>query len=199
MGANGYDAAYSFGAYEAELRELIHLFKYAKIRTLAGPLGKFLAVALPREQAYDVIVPMPLHIWRRWQRGFNQSELLAREIGRRIHTPVKNLVRRVRYTRPQAGLTNAKRRTNVVRAFRAKNSRALEGSRVLLVDDVLTTGATARACAKALKKAGAGHVTVLTLARVDRRLAAASYDLNERFPELIFSGSFEDAKSGSFA
>ena len=200
LGLNSFDGAYSFGSYEGELRTLIHLFKYGKVQTLAGPLGKLLARALPREQTYDLIAPLPLHWFKRWQRGFNQSELLAREISRRIGVPVRKPIRRVRNTKAQAGLTNAKRRDNVARAFRVKSRQSLDGLRVLLIDDVMTTGATSGACAAALKKAGARHVTLLTLARVDRRFVAADRkDRTTSFPELPFSGSFEDAKSGSTA
>ena len=77
-GLRGFDAAYCFGAYEGVLRELIHLYKYGKVRTLAGPLSALLAQALPRDEAFDAMVPVPLYWRRRWQRGFNQSELLAR-------------------------------------------------------------------------------------------------------------------------
>jgi len=187
-GVRGFDAAYSFGFYEDALRELIHLFKYGRVQTLASPLGRLLARALPLEQTFDVIVPMPLHWRKRWQRGFNQSELLAREIGRRTHLPVTKALRRVRYTNAQAGLTNAKRRENVSGAFRAKKTASLDGQWVLLVDDVMTTGATAASGARALKLAGAKHVTLLTLARADRRYG---FDLPIR--DLNFSGSAEDA------
>ena len=195
-GLTGFDAAYSFGSYENELRELIHLFKYAGVETLSRPLGKLLLIALPREQRFDVVVPMPLHWRKQWRRGFNQSELLAREISRAWKMPLKRAVRRVKNTAAQAGLTNAKRRDNVSGAFRVKH--ALQGMRVLLVDDVMTTGATAGACAAALKRVGASHVTLLTLARVDRRLAATvRHEIS--VPESIILGSFEDAKSGSIA
>jgi len=170
-GVRGFEAAYSFGFYEDELRELIQLFKYGRVPTLAKPLGRLLALALPREQSFDLIVPMPLHWRKRWQRGFNQSALLAHEIGRRIHVPVRNALRRVRNTATQAGLTNAKRRLNVSGAFRAKRAAALTGKRILLVDDVMTTGATAASGARALKRAGAREVVLLTLARADRRMA----------------------------
>jgi ComF family protein len=201
-GVRGFDAAYSFGFYENELRKLIHLFKYGRIQTLEVPLGRLLARALPREQTFDVIVPMPLHWRKRWQRGFNQSELLAREIGRRTHTPVRNALRRVRYTESQAGLTSARRRENVSGAFQArravlspalfqpKTSKALEGQSVLLIDDVMTTGATAASCARALKRAGARHVTLLTLARADRRLMS-----DPLLNDANFSGRSEDAQS----
>ena len=194
----GFDAAYSFGFYENELRKLIHLFKYSRIQTLSAPLGRLLARALPREQTFDVIVPMPLHWRKRWQRGFNQSELLAREIGRRTQTPVRNCLRRVRSTASQAGLTSAKRRKNVSGAFqttrRAKHRKALDGLSVLLIDDVMTTGATAASCARALKRGGARQVTLLTLARVDRRLM---FDpLSDTLPnDSNFSGRSEDAQS----
>jgi ComF family protein len=192
-GARGFDAAYSFGLYENELRKLIHLFKYGRVQTLSAPLGRLLAKALPREQSFDVIVPMPLHWRKRWQRGFNQAELLAREIGRRTNVPVRNALRRVRHTASQAGLTSAKRRQNVSGAFQASrqasNRRAIDGGRVLLIDDVMTTGATAASCSRALKRAGARQVTLLTLARADRRFMVA--------PELLdsFSGRSEDAQS----
>jgi ComF family protein len=185
-GVRGFDAAYSFGFYENELRQLIHLFKYGRIQTLSAPLGRLLALALPREQDFDVIVPMPLHWHKRWQRGFNQAELLAREIGHRTNAPVRNALRRVRNTASQAGLTSAKRRKNVSGAFQAKRRSKLNGSRVLLIDDVMTTGATAASCARALKRGGASQVTLLTLARADRRLM---------FDDSNFSGRSEDAQS----
>ncbi len=197
---SGFDAAYSYGAYEDELRELIHLFKYGKIQTLAKPLGKLLSAAFPRDEAFDLIVPMPMHWLRRWQRGFNQAELLAREIGRRTGTPIRSAVRRVHHKTAQAGLTSASRRANVVGAFRVRNPRLIENRRILLIDDVMTTGATAAACSRVLKRAGAARVTLLTLARVDRRLTAVQHAANtELIPELTFSGSFRDAESGSFA
>lgn len=183
-GARGFDAAYSFGFYEGPLRELIHLFKYGRVETLAKPLGRYLALALDRDEQFDAIVPMPLHWRKRWQRGFNQADLLARELGRRTHTPVKHVLRRVRFTPAQAGLTSAQRRRNVSGAFQPKRGRTLEGENVLLVDDVMTTGATAAACARALKMAGARKVVLLTLARTDRRMGFDS----------IYSGSSEHAK-----
>lgn len=171
LGLSGFDAVYSYGSYEGSLRRLIHLFKYEGVRPLAGPFGEFLARCLPREQRFDVIVPMPLHWRRRWERGFNQAGLLAREIAKRWNVPARNAARRTRATAPQAGLTNAKRRANVSGAFSVKSGVRLDGMRVLLVDDVLTTGASASACARALKRAGAGHVALLALARADRRSA----------------------------
>ncbi|HYM09842.1 MAG TPA: ComF family protein [Bryobacterales bacterium] len=169
-GARGFDAAYCFGAYEGTLRELIHLFKYGRMKPLARPLAERLASTLPRDQRFDVVTPMPLHWRRQWQRGFNQAELLARQIARRSGIPVVKSVRRTRWTETQTGLSNRQRRENVAGAFRVTKAGIIRGRRVLLVDDVMTTGATAGACALALKRAGAKSVALLALARVDRRL-----------------------------
>ncbi|MCE5307024.1 MAG: ComF family protein [Acidobacteriales bacterium] len=152
------------------MRELIHLFKYGRVRPLAPVLGGFLGAALPREERFDVLVPMPLHWVRRWRRGFNQSYLLARELSRRTGIPVVGALRRKRSTASQASLSRAERRRNVRGAFEPRRDADVGGLRVLLVDDVLTTGATANACAAVLKRAGASCVTVLTLARADRRI-----------------------------
>ena len=167
-GLRGFDRAYSFGAYEGALRQLIHLYKYEPMRPLARPLSDLLATALPRDERFDGVVAVPLHWRRRAARGFNQSELLARSMAARCGIPVLYPVRRRRATSVQAGLSNSRRRENVAGAFQAKPG-AAEGLRLLLVDDVMTTGATASACAQALKRAGARSVTLLTLARVDRR------------------------------
>jgi ComF family protein len=168
-GLRGFDAAYSFGAYEGVLRELIHLYKYGKVRTLARPLSGLLAQALPRDEAFDAAVPVPLYWRRRLQRGFNQAELLARGLSRRTGVPVVRALGRLRPTPAQAGLSNSARRQNVSQAFRA---RGVQGKRILLIDDVMTTGATAASCAAALKQAGARRVSLLTVARVDRRMEA---------------------------
>ena len=166
-GLRGFDAAYSFGSYEGALRELIHLYKYGKVRTLARPLSGLLAQALPRDEEFDAAVPVPLYWRRRLQRGFNQAELLARGLSRRTGIPVVGALGRVRPTPTQAGLSNTARRQNVAKAFR---SRSVQGRRILLIDDVMTTGATGAACALALKQAGARRVALLTVARVDRRM-----------------------------
>ncbi len=122
------------------------------------------------------MIPVPLHWQRRWQRGFNQSELLAHEIARRAGLPVLDVLRRVRATKTQAGLSNTNRRRNVAQAFRCRRGsrwlQRIQGKRVLLIDDVMTTGSTAAACAGALKRAGAAGVVLLTVARADRRLDA---------------------------
>ena len=163
------------------LRELIHVYKYGRVKTLARPLGGLLAAALPRDERFDAMAPAPLHWRRQWQRGFNQSELLARDLARRTGIPVVHALRRVRSTSIQAGLINTARRKNVAGAFCAR-PRLVAGKRILLIDDVMTTGSTAAACASALKRAGAARVALLTVARVDKRIGAA------RAPEYLTAG-----------
>ena len=173
-GLRGFDAAYSYGAYDGVLRELIHLYKYGRIQTMALPLAGVLVAALPRDEKFDVVTPVPLHWRRQWQRGFNQSELLAREIARRCGIPLEKLLRRARPTVAQASLSNSDRRRNVVAAFICRRSALrgpqVQGKRILLIDDVMTTGSTAASCALTLKRAGAARVALLTVARVDRRM-----------------------------
>jgi ComF family protein len=163
--ARGFDAAYSFGAYDGVLKKLIHLLKYDRIRTLAAPLADRLVSACPLDQRFDAIVPMPLHWFRHWRRGYNQATLLARELARRGGLPLLRGARRSRATPPQAGLSGARRRAIVAGAFQPLRGRPLQGMRVLLVDDVFTTGATMDECSSVLKAAGASNVTALTLAR----------------------------------
>jgi ComF family protein len=155
------------------MREAIHALKFGGRPVLATPLGRLLAEAgaraLPAPPAdwADGLVPVPLHPARLAERGFNQAELLAAPCAARWRVPVlsRALVRR-RPTLPQTDLDPAARRANVRDAFRVPRPAAVEGRRVLLVDDVLTTGATVGAAARALRAAGAAAVGVLTLARV---------------------------------
>ncbi len=170
-GLRGFDDAHCFGAYGGTLRSLIHLFKYGGVKPLAGHLARLLRDAIPADRRFDAVVPIPLYWWKHWERGFNQSELLAREIGRHRGIPTVNAMRRLRATSTQAGLSRSARRRNVAGAFAVKNRHAVAGKRILLVDDVMTTGATASAGGAALKAAGALSVTLLTVARVDRRIA----------------------------
>ena len=168
-GLRGFDAAYCFGAYDGVLRQLIHLYKYGKVRTLARPLSTLLLRALPIDERFDAVTAVPLHWRRRWLRGFNQAGLLAALVAHHRGIPLANVLRRVRATSSQAGLSGTNRRRNVSAAFRSRGARAVEGRRILLIDDVMTTGSTAAACAIALKRAGAKRVALLTVARVDRR------------------------------
>jgi ComF family protein len=160
----------SLGPYEGSLRVVLHQLKYAGRRRVAGRLAEAL-LEEPAVRALvatsDVRVPVPLHPRRLRQRGFNQSALLAREIARRAGkaTCPDALARRID-TAPQAGLSAAARRRNVRDAFAVHRRAGVAGHTVVLVDDVLTTGATAMACARRLGEAGAREVRLLTVARV---------------------------------
>lgn len=151
-------------------RAAILLAKHGGRLPLLRHLGDFLAEEAPAHLAlreWDGLVPVPLHWTRRFRRGFNQAEVLATAIGRRHGLPViRRALRRPRRTLPQQGDAEARRR-NVRDAFAVSVPGAVAGQRLLLVDDVFTTGATANACARALLSAGAAAVGVLTLARVE--------------------------------
>jgi ComF family protein len=164
-----FDFAYCFGNYEGSLQKLIHLFKYGKVESLAAPLSLLLLRALPRDLNFDRVMPMPMHWRKQWERGFNQAELLAAPVARRFGLKLSCNLRRKRYTKSQAGLAEQERQKNLKGSFSVRRPDQVAGKRVLLIDDVFTTGATARAASQALKDAGAAHVSVLTLARVDRR------------------------------
>lgn len=171
-GRRGFDACFVFGSYDGELRDLIHLFKYGRVESLANTMACWMLEALPRGHRVDCVVPVPMHWWKRWRRGFNQAELLAGEVARRLRVPVVSALRRPKPYQVQAGLASAARRRNAIQSFSLANAGDLAGKSVLLVDDVFTTGATATACARLLKRAGADSVTMLALARVDRRAPA---------------------------
>lgn len=152
--------------YLPPLREAICLFKYQGKHTLARPLARLMRSALPGEIDIDMIVPVPLHPTRLRAREFNQSLLLADQLSRYLARPVSatNLVR-ITATDPQTTLTRQARLRNLRKAFAVRSPQDLEEKRILLVDDVFTTGTTLNECAKALHEAGTGPVFALTLAR----------------------------------
>lgn len=163
-----YDAGYSACRFADPVKELIHRFKYGKRRYLSFFLGGLLLDYL-RERAdvtcFDAIVPVPLHWWRYYRRGFNQAADLAKPLSKHFRIPImKRNLRRVRYTSPQVGLSPQERRANIRNAFRVAHPPKMEGKKLLLVDDVITSGATLNECARVLKKAGATEVTIITLA-----------------------------------
>lgn len=174
-GRRGFDASFAFGAYTGELRQLIHVFKYEGVAALARPLAACMLRGLPRHLGFDAVTAVPMHWWKRYRRGFNQASLLARAVSEATSLPVIRPLQRLRSAGVQAGLGSAERRRNATASFGLRPGTQLQGKRILLVDDVFTTGATATACARLLRQAGAGYVAVLTIARVDRRAPAPHY------------------------
>ena len=157
---------YAVGEYRGPLRKGLVKLKYGNGRYLAPALAAGLAGRLVEgEFGEAVLAPVPLHAKRHRERGYNQSVLLARELGRELGVAVlQRGLRRVKQTRPQVGLTAAKRRANVRGAFVA-DAEALGGRDVVIVDDVATTGATVMECAWACRKAGARRLRIAVVAR----------------------------------
>jgi ComF family protein len=152
------------------VREALHAFKFRGRWTLAAPLGDLLGeVVTGRLPAGvpDLLLPVPLHPRRERERGFNQASLLARRVGRSLGCPVReDVLARVVATHSQTELDAAARRANVRNAFEVRRPAYIVGRHVILVDDVLTTGATLSECARRLRDAGATAVGALTVARV---------------------------------
>jgi ComF family protein len=164
-----FDQAISPCLYEGSAKELVKALKYQGRLSVAPFLGRLLAETV-RERLgsdpADAVVPVPLHSTRLRERTFNQAQVLAQELGRRLDLPCwKHLLLRRSATPPQADLPREERLRNVAKAFAIRPDPFLRSARILLVDDVLTTGATANACAKLLKNAGAFSVTVVTAAQ----------------------------------
>jgi ComF family protein len=168
--------------YIPQLQDAICAIKYRNVSSLAKPLASLTVRALPGELDTDVIVPVPLHPSRLRARGFNQSLLIADRLGRHLRRPVSttDLIRTIA-TEPQTSLTRSERIRNLRRAFTVRHAEAFCGRKILLIDDVFTTGTTLNECAKALRSAGAASVSALALARTidsslipDRVLAAHS-------------------------
>ncbi len=165
--------AEAYGIYEDALRELVHLLKYRGVPPAARPLGKRLAATLRRllssRPGEWLVVPVPLHRERRRDRGFNQSELIAKVALRELRDlPLDlapKLLVRTRPTETQTGYTREQRRTNLHGAFKVPDKTSVKGRKILLIDDVLTTGATADECSRVLLRAGAEQVLVATVAR----------------------------------
>ncbi|VGO21476.1 ComF family protein [Pontiella sulfatireligans] len=164
-----FDGARSASRYSGVVGEALRMLKYDKAFWLAPDVAEWLYTCLKAEypgRSFDLVVPVPLHHSRRRGRGYNQSALLAHELARRIGClSAPGLLRRIRPTATQTNLTAPQRLSNVKNAFQSRREKRLAGRRVLLVDDVMTTGATVNACAKALKKGGAATVHVITAAR----------------------------------
>jgi ComF family protein len=165
-----YQRARAAVRYDEVARTLVHALKYQDRTDLAPAMGRWM-VRAGREllEGADMLIPVPLH-WRRgWSRRYNQSGTLARAIGRQSGVPLKgDLLQRLRATEQQVGLSRPQRASNVQGAFGVSADRRSEmhGARVILIDDVLTSGATVDACARALLRAKAAQVDVLVFARV---------------------------------
>jgi competence protein ComFC len=160
----------SCGLYAGTLKDIILLFKYRKYAPLSRPLARFAVAALGPDSGLwaeaDALVPVPLHPARRRDRGFNQSRLLARDLAHPREIKVLDRVLlKVRNAPPQAGLRAADRERNVVRAYAVRSPELVRGRIVVLIDDVTTTGATLRECARVLQEAGAKDVRAITLAQ----------------------------------
>lgn len=155
--------------FDGPVQELVHRFKYGRRVHLSQPLGLLTARALApfcEEAAPDLMLPVPLHRKKLRQRGYNQSQLIGAVLGKEWGVPLElGNLRRIRWTEPQTGLDAADRRGNVSGAFALRDPQRVKGKRVLLVDDVLTTGSTVRSCAKPLREAGAAAIFVVTVAR----------------------------------
>ena len=151
------------------VRKLLHEFKYGQQRHLKYPLAAWLAEALDdprlRDRRFDAIVPVPLHPARERQRGFNQARLLAQLLTDEAAVPLRDVLERVRYTTTQTAHDRAERMRNLQDAFRLRKNADVRGWRVLLIDDVLTTGSTLSECARVLKTGGAISVYAATAAR----------------------------------
>ena len=186
-----FERAVAYAVYRDELREMVHLLKYERMRSVAKPLGKLLARAiemLEEEAGWNpadlLVVAVPLFPAKERERGYNQAVLLAdAALAELCKTrpnwklqPAHAMLRRVKDTRSQFELTAKGRRRNLQGAFETPNRAMLAGREVLLVDDIYTTGATARACAQALRRAGASRVWVATASRAQPEMVAAWSD-----------------------
>lgn len=169
------DEGYNFSAvrvatgFNETVQKIIHSLKYRGKRSLAKRLGVILANRTLGDERFtgaDLLMPVPLHPSRARERGYNQSELIAEVIGQKLDLPVdKNILSRKKRTKAQTDLDAKQRRENVKGAFVVRRPEEVSGKRVVIVDDVLTTGATLEACTEALLSAGAKEVYTLALAR----------------------------------
>jgi ComF family protein len=176
-----FEKAAAYGSYDGGLRELIHLLKYEQVRPAANVLGRMLSDVIGRMEISCaensiMVVPVPLHARKLRQRGFNQSELIARaalKVGDHSrYVLCSNLLERRRETKSQIGLTSHQRRENLRGAFGVRKPQEIAGREVLLVDDVYTTGTTVSECARILRRAGAPKIWVATVARTLKLNAA---------------------------
>ena len=163
--ARPWKRAYAIFRYTEGAAVAVRKFKYGKEVTLAHPFGRLLAGTIEHPEQYSEIIPVPLHWVRFIQRGYNQSVLLGEELSRWTGIPLKRRLKRIRNTKHQAFLEKEERKTNIKGAFAVRYPEQIKGKRVLLIDDVMTTGSTLAECAEILTKAGA----IVDIAIIARR------------------------------
>jgi ComF family protein len=176
-GALGFDAALALGPYQGPIRDLCLRLKHRHNAWLSRWLAELLIDARPDSFRLEVerdpgalAVPVPLHWWRRLERGYNQAEALADALSRRLALKSAHPLRRVVDTPRLFGLGRVERAKQLKDAFRCRPDRRLQGRTVLLIDDILTTGATCGAAARALKRAGAARVVAVVIARAEGKV-----------------------------
>lgn len=164
-----FDCAVAVYRSRGLVRKLVHDFKYGNQRYLRYPLAAWLTETLTdprlRDRQFDLIIPVPLHPARERERGFNQAALLAELLAESMNVAARPVLERIRYTTTQTAYDRAERMENLAGAFRLRKNRDVRDLRVLLIDDVLTTGSTLSECARVLRRAGAASVHAATAAR----------------------------------
>ena len=168
----GFDEAVAIGPYQGPIRELCLRMKRSRNAWLARPIADLLIASRGdrlRSLGASLVVPVPLHWWRQRSRGYNQAEALADQVASRLGLPVARALRRVVAT-PKLAFEGRKSRADLLRgAFRPRRRALIQGRTILLIDDILTTGATCGAAARALKEAGAARVVAVVAGRAEGR------------------------------
>lgn len=167
-------------SYEPPFDRVVHGLKYRRLDFLGPQLAKELCSRLSHQlREVEVVVPVPLHWRRRLSRGYNQAEEIARPLARQLGLPLHRVVKRIRATPPQTRFGRRQREDNLARAFSVRPGARLDGGRLLLVDDVATTGSTLAASARCLKEAGASHIVALVAGWTPRCGARAEKPANK--------------------
>lgn len=157
--------------YEGSIRASLHRYKFCNARHLAPAYGRLLAMKVQKNlsDGFDVITWVPISPWRKFLRGYDQDELLAQMLAKELGTEPVRLLRKIRHNPPQSNIRDyAERKANVLNCYRAENEDLIRGKRVLLVDDILTSGATAGECARMLRRAGAKEVHCAVVAAANK-------------------------------